>query len=112
VEGDLSDWAVALRAAADHEHVHAKFSGVDASVLEPALEIALDAFGPRRLMWGSDWPVCLLTTTYADFHAAARRAVDRLALEHVDGLFGDNASRLYGLEPVADYARGGARGAH
>ena len=92
--------------------MHAKFSGVDVSVLEPALAIALDAFGPQRLMWGSDWPVCLLTTTYAEFHAASLRAVERLAPEHADDLFGLNAARLYALEPVADYARGGTRGTH
>jgi L-fuconolactonase len=105
-------WADALRAAAEREHVHAKFSGVDARVLEPALEIALDAFGFERLLWGSDWPVCLLTTTYAGAHGASVSAVERLAPQHAHALLCGNAARLYSLEPVADYARGGAYGAH
>lgn len=105
-------WAEALRAAAAHDHVYAKFSGVDLGALEAALEVALDAFGPERLIWGSDWPVCLLTTTYADYHAACEKAVARLAPEQAEALFGGNAARLYALEPVADYARGDARGAH
>jgi L-fuconolactonase len=112
LDGDFDVWGEAVRRAAAHPHVWAKFSGVDASVLEPALEIALETFGPRRLMWGSDWPVCLLTTTYADFHSASLQAVARLAPADASDLLGGNAARLYGLEAVADYAGGGARGAH
>jgi L-fuconolactonase len=110
--GPLDAWAEALRAAAECENVSAKFSGVDARALEPALEIALDAFGPQRLIWGSDWPVSLLTTTYKEFFAASVGAVERLAPEHADALLRGNAARLYALETVADFAGGGARGAH
>lgn len=112
LDGPLDAWAEALRAAAECENVSAKFSGVDARVLETALEIALDAFGPERLIWGSDWPVSLLTTTYEEFLAASVGAVERLAPEHADDLLRGNAARLYALEAVADFAGGGTRGAH
>jgi L-fuconolactonase len=112
LDGPLDAWADALRAAAECENVSAKFSGVDARVLESALEIALEAFGPKRLIWGSDWPVSLLTTTYEKFFAASVGAVERLAPEHADDLLRGNAARLYALETVADFAGGGARGAH
>jgi L-fuconolactonase len=111
-DGPLDAWAEAVRAAAECDHVSAKFSGVDARVLEPALEVALDAFGPRRLIWGSDWPVSLLTTTYEEFFAASVEAVERLAPEHAGDLLRGNAARLYAPETVADFAGGGTRGAH
>ena len=112
VDGRLDAWADALRAAAEGENVSAKFSGVDARVLEPALEVALDAFGPQRLLWGSDWPVSLLTTTYGEYFAASVRAVEGLAPERADDLLRGNAARLYATETVADFAGGGTRGAH
>ncbi|MEU5669464.1 amidohydrolase family protein [Micromonospora sp. NPDC047753] len=66
--------------------------------LRPAVEDALDAFGPERLMFGSDWPVCLLASSY-------QRWVDTLAelLEGRDGadqasVWGGTARRVYGLE--------------
>jgi L-fuconolactonase len=112
LDGPMDAWADALRAAAQCENVSAKFSGVDARVLESALEIALDAFGPQRLIWGSDWPVSLLTTTYEEFFAASMGAVERLAPERADDLLVGNAARLYALETVADLAGGGSCGAH
>ncbi|MFI7426795.1 amidohydrolase family protein [Micromonospora sp. NPDC049836] len=72
-DGDLHDWARDLRAMARLPNVTAKLSGLVTEAdwrtwtrrdVEPAVAHALEVFGPDRLMFGSDWPVCLLATTY------------------------------------------------
>ncbi|MEU4366580.1 amidohydrolase family protein [Micromonospora chersina] len=71
--GDLHDWARDLRAMARLPNVTAKLSGLVTEAdwrtwtrreIEPAVGHALEVFGPERVMFGSDWPVCLLATTY------------------------------------------------
>jgi L-fuconolactonase len=77
--GDLTEWETNLRRLATHPNVRAKVSGLvteaewtawNAEMLRPCVEVALDAFGPDRLMLGSDWPVCLLAGSCADVWAA------------------------------------------
>ena len=74
ISGDLSGWASALPRLARSDNVVAKLSGVVTLAdwnrwnvgglqLQPAVDVALAAFGADRLMFGSDWPVCLLATT-------------------------------------------------
>jgi L-fuconolactonase len=85
-------WADALRTLAALPNVIAKLSGIfgvpapgrdavadadgqmDVAHMKPVYEIALDAFGPERLMFGSDWPVSTLHARYADIHAADPRS--------------------------------------
>jgi L-fuconolactonase len=63
--------------------------------LRPYLDVVFEAFGPERLMWGSDWPVCLLAGSYErvfrviDDYASALSAGQRAAL------FGGNCARFY-----------------
>ncbi|MBT8044105.1 MAG: amidohydrolase family protein [Verrucomicrobiae bacterium] len=66
-------WARHIRELARRPHVYCKISGLTAEVqsgrsstdiLRPYFDTALESFGPERLMYGSDWPVCKLTTTY------------------------------------------------
>ncbi|MBQ1016655.1 amidohydrolase family protein [Micromonospora sp. D93] len=104
---ELAEWSRDLRSLAASPNTTAKLSGLVTEVplpqwttadLRPAVEDALDAFGPDRLMFGSDWPVCLLASSY-------QRWVDTLAelLEGQDGadqasVWGETARRVYGLE--------------
>lgn len=103
---DLAPWERALRAGAGHPNVHAKISGLNTAVaradwsavdLEPCLEIALDAFGPERLLWGSDWPVSLLNGDYHQYWSETRRALEQLAPDHLERILGGNARSLYRL---------------
>jgi L-fuconolactonase len=90
--GDLAPWAAQLRAAAEAPQVVAKVSGlwyVDDA--RPAFEIALDAFGPERLLYGSDWPVALLGGGYRRVWEQTRTLTDDA------GILGENAVRIYGL---------------
>nr|WTA69526.1 amidohydrolase family protein [Micromonospora sp. NBC_00855] len=102
---EMAEWSRDLRSLAASPNTTAKLSGLVTEVplphwtpqdLRPAVEDALDAFGPDRLMFGSDWPVCLLASSY-------QRWVDSLAelLEGKDGaesVWGETARRVYGLE--------------
>ncbi|MCG5447470.1 amidohydrolase family protein [Micromonospora sp. NIE79] len=105
---EMAEWSRDLRSLAASPNTTAKLSGLVTEVplphwtaadLRPAVEDALDAFGPDRLMFGSDWPVCLLASSYQLW-------VDTLAelLEGQDGtgrasVWGGTARRVYGLEP-------------
>lgn len=103
-----ADWRRHLRALAAQPHVLCKVSGlvtevvaadVDADAIRRHLDVALDAFGPARLMFGSDWPVCLLRAE----HAQVVRIVDdwaaRLSADERAQLWGGTAARCYGLDP-------------
>lgn len=58
----------------------------------------LSAFGPGRLMFGSDWPVCLLAGSYAEVLNALRTVLDgKLSADERAGVYGANAARFYGL---------------
>jgi L-fuconolactonase len=65
--------------------------------LRPYAEVVLDAFGPARVMFGSDWPVCLLAASYADVTSAARELTAALTREEQALVFGGTAARVYGL---------------
>jgi L-fuconolactonase len=62
--------------------------------LKPYTDHILRAFGPDRVMWGSDWPVCRLRGSYADWHLAAVRLTPPAMQAQV---FGDTAARFYGV---------------
>jgi L-fuconolactonase len=61
------------------------------------LETVLEAFGPRRVMFGSDWPVCLLATTYTRWHDVVARFCDKLSADEQARIFGGTAAEAYGL---------------
>jgi L-fuconolactonase len=65
--------------------------------LVPYYEAALSCFGPDRLMFGSDWPVCTLSATYADVVAAAQALTSTLSRTERAAIFGGTARRVYRL---------------
>ena len=65
--------------------------------LAPAFDVALEAFGPQRLMFGSDWPVCLLAASYAEVAAVAHELVETLSESEQQRIFADNATEFYRL---------------
>ena len=73
--------------------------------LRPYADTVLDAFGPDRLMFGSDWPVCRLAASYAEVVSAARALTHRLSEGERTAVFEGTARRVYGLprssEPAA-----------
>jgi L-fuconolactonase len=114
--GEMGSWADELRAAAAHANVMAKISGLntalaaghwDADDLLDAVEVALAAFGPARLVCGSDWPVALLNGDYERVWRETVRVIDRLAPRHAEQLLSHNALRLYGLDAAVALPAGG-----
>ncbi|WP_370876725.1 amidohydrolase family protein [Amycolatopsis thermophila] len=103
--GDLEPWATHLRELAALPNVTAKLSGLVTEAgpgwttagLRPYAEVALEAFGPDRLMFGSDWPVCLLAASYAQVREAAEELVAGLSPAERDAVFGGTAQRVYRL---------------
>jgi L-fuconolactonase len=100
-----ASWRRELLAAGERPNVVAKLSGLDTAIgndwteeeLRPSVDVALEAFGPDRLMFGSDWPVCRLVSEYAEVVAATRRLIADLTIAEQDAILGDTARRVYRL---------------
>jgi L-fuconolactonase len=84
----------------------AHWSGWDVDDLRPFVEVVLAAFGPRRLMFGSDWPVCLLASTYGGVLDASRAALPALPDTDLAEIFAGTAIRTYGLRVSSDEWKG------
>jgi L-fuconolactonase len=103
----LEPWATHLRALAENPNVYCKLSGMVVEAdwrrwqpadFRPYLDVAFEAFGPERLMFGSDWPVCLLAASYAQVKQLLEDYVDAHAPQHKGKIFGGNAARFYRVE--------------
>ncbi len=99
-------WEKDFREIAKRENLVCKFSGVVTEVrdkgwskdlIRPYWEVALEAFGPGRLMFGSDWPVCLLKTDYEAWVATVGSLMNELSADERADIMGRNAMRVYAL---------------
>ncbi len=104
--GHTEPWARDLRGLAALPNTSAKLSGLvteadwhrwQVAALRPYAEIALDAFGPARMMFGSDWPVCTLAASYPDVLAAAHDLTAELSPAERQAVFADTATSVYGV---------------
>jgi L-fuconolactonase len=108
---DLTSWALHLREFGPLDNVWCKVSGLVTEAdwrtwrsadLAAAVEVALEVFGPSRLIFGSDWPVCLLAASYGEVVAAARELVADLSDAERAAIFGGAAEAAYPLSVVPD----------
>ena len=104
--GDVAPWRSRIGAFAPLEHVACKVSGLvteadwsswTAADLQPFVDHAIDVFGPERLVFGSDWPVCLLAATYPQVVGTAGTLLEGLSDDELAAVMGGNAARIYGL---------------
>ena len=104
--GRLEPWAARMRELALRQNVWCKVSGMvteakwDAwspETLKPYLDVAVDAFGPERLMAGSDWPVCLVASGYAQWWQVLRDYFAEFSEAERAAVFGGTAINVYGL---------------
>lgn len=107
----LARWRASLRELGALPHVACKLSGLvteadwrrglrgqDIRHIEQCLDAALNAFGPQRLMFGSDWPVCLLAASYDEVASLVERwAESRLSAAERGALWGGTAARCYAV---------------
>jgi len=102
---DPEAWKRGMAALAKRSHVVCKISGVIASApkegqlesLVPIVNHCLDTFGPDRVVFGGDWPVCLQGSSYRGWVEALRTIVSGRSLADRRKLWHDNAARYYGL---------------
>jgi len=99
-------WAEGLRELARRPHVTCKLSGMvtevrdpgwSSGLLQPYVDVALEAFGPSRLMFGTDWPVCRLKCEYAEWVEAVHGFVAPLSAGEQAAILGGTAQRVYGV---------------
>lgn len=104
--GEVEPWASQLRALAALPNVACKLSGLVTEAdwgswtvadLKPYADVVLDAFGPERVAFGSDWPVCTVAASYAEVVAAAEELTAGLTDAERDAVFGGTARQVYGL---------------
>ena len=106
-KAELQPWAADLKKLAAYSNVTAKLSGLVTEAdwvnwqpqdIQPYLETALEAFGPERLMIGSDWPVCRLAGAYEQVMQVVIDFIAKLAPEEQAAILGNNAVRFYNLK--------------
>lgn len=104
--GEWEPWASEIAGLAELPNVACKVSGLvtearwdawDVATIRPYVEHVLERFGPHRLLFGSDWPVCELAATYDEVLEAARAMFGSLSAGERVMVFGGTARRIYGL---------------
>ncbi|MDX1680156.1 MAG: amidohydrolase family protein [Akkermansiaceae bacterium] len=100
------EWADGMKQLAKREHVSCKVSGMltevrdedwDLELIQPYFDTVLEAFGPKRVMFGSDWPVLLLRDSYGTWTEVADQLSAFLSKDEQAAFWGGNARRIYGL---------------
>jgi L-fuconolactonase len=111
--GELEPWAGAVRALARCPNVTCKLSGLvteDApgappAALRPVADVILSAFGADRVMFGSDWPVCLLASDYPGVMGLARALTAGLSAAERAAVFAGTAARAYRIRDEPEGAQ-------
>ena len=107
-EHDANAWRRDIELLAARKNVICKISGIVARVpkqwsaedLAPVVNHCLDAFGPKRVIFGSDWPVCLMGASLAEWVPALRQVIAVRPADEQQALLADNAIQFYGLAPL------------
>jgi L-fuconolactonase len=105
-QGVIAEWKQAIRRFASHKHVFCKISGLvneadweywEHEDFRPYIDAVVDTFGTKRIMFGSDWPVCLLAATYDQVKDIAEDYFYSFTTAEQADFFGNNAKDFYRL---------------
>jgi L-fuconolactonase len=105
----ISPWREHIRELAQRENVYCKLSGMVTEAshqtwtpadLGPYFDVVLEAFGPKRVMFGSDWPVLLLGESYRGWVSVVKDAIAGLSEDEQERIWSGTASKVYGLRSV------------
>ncbi|MGA8026161.1 MAG: amidohydrolase family protein [Bryobacteraceae bacterium] len=105
--GEISPWRENIRDLAMRENVYCKISGLATEAnysswteaqLRPYLDTVLAAFGPQRLMFGSDWPVCLVAISYSHWISIVSNAIRSLTQSEQQRIWSGTAAEAYRLK--------------
>ncbi|TRX57627.1 amidohydrolase family protein [Fulvivirga sp. M361] len=103
---EMGQWQKYMYELGKHDHVYCKISGMVTEAdwhgwsyedFLPYLDSVLEAFGPQRLMYGSDWPVCLLSATYGKVKHIVDQYISTLSSSEQSLIMGENAIKFYQL---------------
>lgn len=111
IQADSFDrvWETDIRELAKRENVTCKVSGMATEVrdaewsvetLRPYFDVVLEAFGPQRLMFGTDWPVCRLKVEHGDWVSMAETLVEPLSDAEKTAFWSETAEKAYGLSKI------------
>ena len=104
--GELEPWATNIRELALRPNICCKLSGLvteanwsawNLGTLRPYLDTCVEAFGADRLLAGSDWPVCLLASSYAEWWTMLEEYFAAFSADEKQQIFGTNAAAFYHL---------------
>ncbi len=104
-----TDWDRLMPRLSAYPNVACKLSGMvteadwqrwTVAELRPYVRSVLEWFGPERVLFGSDWPVCLLAASYETVFQATRQLVHELVPERASEVMGETAARIYGLREL------------
>jgi L-fuconolactonase len=106
-DGSIAGWRTHLLDLARRSNVYCKLSGVvteaqwdrwTPKMIAPYIDTALEAFGPRRLMFGSDWPIVTLASTYGGWADTVRSAIAPLSVSEQQSILWRSAMEAYSLD--------------
>lgn len=105
-DGFYDGWAVLMKAISEYPNVYCKLSGMTTEAdynnwtpeqIEPYMQLVLDAFGSKRILFGSDWPVCLVAGNYTKTKELVTNFIAKLSSEEQAAIMGGNAMQFYNL---------------
>ena len=103
-DGFFEGWAVMMREIAKHQNVYCKISGMITEAgyktwtteqVHPYMKLVLESFGAGRVMYGSDWPVCLVAGNYSMVKSLVTDFISDLSQEQQNAIMGGNAAKFY-----------------
>ena len=105
-DGFYDGWAVLMQEIAKQENVFCKLSGMITEAdynhwkpeqIHPYMDLVLEAFGANRLLFGSDWPVCLVAGNYSKVKGLVGHFISKLRAHEQQNIMGTNAIKFYNL---------------
>ena len=105
-DGFYDGWAILMKELAKYENVFCKLSGMITEAdynnwtpkqIEPYINLVLESFGAERLIFGSDWPVCLVAGNYAKVKSLTTNFIAKLSADEQKKIMGTNAIKFYNL---------------
>jgi len=103
---EISDWKREIQNIARFENVYCKISGMVTEAdwtnwkqddFVPYIDVVIEAFGPNRILYGSDWPVCLVAASYEQMLGIVQEYFSSFSETEQELFFGDNATKFYNL---------------
>ncbi len=104
--GEIEEWKKEITQLAQYPNVYCKISGMvteanwnnwTAADLKPYLDAVVAAFGTERMMFGSDWPVCLVASTYSKWLNLVQNYFNTFSISEQEAIFAGNAIKFYKL---------------